>query len=124
MIPDRLHVNYRGITITSCLAKLFNSILNRRLVKFLDDHKSLHYEQIGFRLGCRASDHIFKLKTIICKQFSKSKKLYTCFIDLKKAFDSVLHEALFIKLVKYGIGGKFFISFKIHVFNEQQACKR
>ena len=99
--------NYRGITITSCLAKLFNSILNRKLVKFLDDHKSLHYEQIGFRLGCRASDHIFKLKTIICKQFSKSKKLYTCFIDLKKAFDSVLHEALFIKLVKYGIGGKF-----------------
>ena len=33
--------------------------------------------------------------------------LYVCFIDLKKAFDSVLHPALFIKLVSCGLGGKF-----------------
>ena len=64
--------NYRGITITSCLAKLFNSILNNRLVSFIEEQKFLHYEQIGFRQGCRTSDYIFMLKTIICKQFSKS----------------------------------------------------
>ena len=32
--------NYHGITITSCLGKLFNSILNTRLGKFLSDQKS------------------------------------------------------------------------------------
>ena len=37
--------NYRGITINSSLCKLFNSILNNRLVSFLKDKKILNYEQ-------------------------------------------------------------------------------
>ena len=35
-------------------------------------------------------------------------KLYTCFIDFKKAFDSVWHDGLFYKLLHYKIGGKFY----------------
>ena len=37
--------NYRGITINSCLSKLFNSILNNRLVIFLRENKILNNEQ-------------------------------------------------------------------------------
>jgi hypothetical protein len=33
-------------------------------------------EQIGFKAGCRTSDHIFKLKTIIDKYLNKSKKQF------------------------------------------------
>ena len=36
------------------------------------------------------------------------KKLYVCFVDFKKAFDSVVRKALLHKLLKKGIGGKFF----------------
>ena len=54
-----------------------------------------------------ASDHIFKLKTLISKYLHNSKKLYVSSIDLRKAFDSVLHPALFIKLVSCGKGGNF-----------------
>ena len=92
--------NYRGIAITNCLSKLFNSILNARL-------ELIRNEQIGFKAGCRTSDHIFKLKTIIDKYLNKSKKVYACFIDLRKAFDSVIHSALFLKLLRVKIGGKF-----------------
>lgn len=99
--------NYRGITITSCMGKVFNSILNTRLEEFLKVNNIIADEQIGFKRGCRTSDHIFKLKTIIDKYLNKSKKLYTCFIDLKKAFDSVIHPALLLKLAKAGIGGKY-----------------
>ena len=35
-------------------------------------------------------------------------KIYVCFIDLRKAFDSVLHPALMLKLIEAGVGGNFF----------------
>ena len=66
--------NYRGIAITSCLSKLFNSILNARLEKYILKNELIRNEQIGFKAGCRTSDHIFKLKTIIDKYLNKSKK--------------------------------------------------
>ena len=34
------------------------------------------------------------------------KKLFTCFVDFKKAFDSIWHEGLFHKMTNLGIGGK------------------
>ena len=45
------------------------------------------------------SDHILTLKTIINKYVTdlKGKKHYSCFIDFKKAFDSVWHIGLFRK---------------------------
>lgn len=100
--------NYRGKTINSCLSKLFNSILNNRLVIFLKENKILNNEQIGFRKGSRTADHIFKLKTLICKNIQKSGKIYACFVDLKKAFDYVILSALLYKLLKNGINDKFF----------------
>ena len=33
--------------------------------------------------------------------------MYACFIDLRKAFDSVIHSALFLNLLRAKIGGKF-----------------
>ena len=36
------------------------------------------------------------------------KRLYICFVDLKKAFDSVWREGLLYKLLSTGIGGSFF----------------
>ena len=37
----------------------------------------------------------------------KGKKLYTCFVDFQKAFDSVWHDALFRKIENKGINGNF-----------------
>jgi len=59
--------NYRGITITNTLGKLFNKIIDIRLDKFLEKHKVIHDCQIGFTKKARTSDHMFILKTIIDK---------------------------------------------------------
>jgi hypothetical protein len=37
-----------------------------------------------------------------------NEKIYACFIDFKKAFDSVWHEGLYLKLLENGIGGCFY----------------
>ncbi len=44
--------NYRGLTINSCLAKLFNTVLNNRLVHFLEKNKLICDNQIGFKKKC------------------------------------------------------------------------
>jgi hypothetical protein len=43
----------------------------------------------------QTADHIFTLKSIINSYKSKKKKVFACFIDLKKAFDTVWRKGLF-----------------------------
>ena len=96
--------NYRGITITSCLGKLFNMVLNERLSKFFEKHKIISPYQIGFKKKHRTSDHMFILNTLVNKYTGAGKKLFTCFVDMQKAFDTVNRRKLLQKLKQTGIG--------------------
>ena len=98
--------NYRGITILSCLGKLFTSVLNNRISLFMEEYSLLAEEQAGFRHSYSTVDHIFSLKMLIDIYLSKNKKLYCSFIDYKKAFDSVNRSALWLKLLENNIDGK------------------
>ena len=99
--------NFRGITLNSCLSKLFTLLLNDRLMTFCETNKLINDSQIGFRKGFRTSDHVFTLKTIIDQTFQKKKKLYTCFVDFRKAYDTVWRDGLFVKLLKGGVSTQF-----------------
>jgi hypothetical protein len=82
--------NYRGITITSNLGKVFNNVLNTGLDSFLTEHNLIHVHpsQVGFTKHARTSDHCFIVKCLIDKYCStKEGRLYACFIDFHKAFD-------------------------------------
>ena len=104
MDPD----NYRGITLLSCLAKLFTSCLNSRLTNFLENKKELGEEQAGFREGYSTLDHIFVLHSLIDFYLDKNKRIYCLFVDYKKAFDLVDRSSLWCKLLSHGINGKIF----------------
>ena len=100
---------YRGITITSNVWKLFILVLNPWLDKFLEENKLIDKSQIGFTKNARIHDHIFVLKTLIDKYTNKTgDKLYVCFVDYKKAFDSVSHSGMTLKLKEFNISGKFY----------------
>ena len=90
--------NYRGITVNNCLGKLFNTIINKRIVTYLETNKLLSDTQIGFRPGRRTTDHIFLLKTIIDKYKHQKKHVYACYVDLSRAFDTIWRDGLFYKL--------------------------
>ena len=101
--------NYRGICVSSCLGKCFYMILNKRLTEFVLQENILHPSQIGFLSNNRTSDHIFTLRTLIDKYIHQyNTKIYTCFVDFKKAYDSIWHEGLLYRLLHYGIRGKLF----------------
>ena len=115
--------NYRGITINSCLAKLFMLIMNDRLQEECDRNGLIHFNQIGFRKFFRPADHVFTLKTLIDKAFSEKKQLYTCFVDFRKAYDSVWRDGLFLKLLENGISRKF-IRLLRNSYSASQLCIR
>ena len=81
--------NYRRITVYSCLGKFFTLIINDRLTKYLDEHNIIHNNQIGFRKGYRTSDHVFVLKSLIDLYTKNDKKVYACFVDFQKAYDTI-----------------------------------
>ena len=101
--------NYRAIAIGSNLGKLFATILLNRLLKFREAHCPDTKNQLGFSKNARTVDHLFTLSTCIEKHVHHNgKRLYTCFVDFQKAFDSISREALLYKLSTLGIEGKFF----------------
>ena len=57
--------NYRGISLLSCVAKLFTSCINSRLSMFLEQNDLLKENQAGFRCGYSTIDHVYSLHSII-----------------------------------------------------------
>ena len=84
----RIPLNYRGIHLLSVVSKLYSSILNERLLTYLDTENMLVDEQNGFRPNRSCQDHVYTACTVI-----QNRKKHT-FIDLQKAFDFVDRDAL------------------------------
>ena len=60
-------------------------------------------EQAGFRAGRSNTEQIFNLRILCEKYLQHLQNLYHVFIDFKKAFDRVWHEALLATMKKYNI---------------------
>ncbi|CAH1250533.1 Hypp8867 [Branchiostoma lanceolatum] len=97
----RLGSNYRGISLSSLVAKTFNRMLLNRIRPAVDEH--LRYNQNGFREGRSTVGHILALRRLIEGIKSHSLPAIITFIDFKKAFDTI-HRGKMLKILQaYGI---------------------
>ena len=96
--------NYRGISLISCLGKLYLSMWNRRITQHLDPR--LAEEQGGFRNHRSTVDQIFTLNEVLLRRRRAGQSTYCFFIDFRKAFDTVWHTGLWKRLWENGIRGK------------------
>ncbi len=88
--------NYRAITLTSVVLKLFEMAL---LARCKDDMlKDLSIQQCGFQegLGCVMTSFIVRESVYFSRE--ENSKLYICFLDGRQAFDRVWHNGLLFKL--------------------------
>ena len=105
--------NYRGICIGSALSKVLSTMMNDRLTDYAKENNMINKAQIGFEVKNRTSDHLLTVKSLVNKYVNDNKgKLYVCFVDFRKAFDTVWHQGLFQKLEDAGITGNFINTLK------------
>ncbi len=81
--------NYRGITVGLVLAKVFPMILESRISQWAETNDLRAKGQVGFRKDFKTTDNLFILRTLTEQARFQKKKLYTYFVDFKKAFNTV-----------------------------------
>jgi len=59
-------------------------------------------EQAGFRQGRATTDQIMNLRILMHKAREHQQPLYMCFVDFKKAFDSISHDKLWVIMMNTG----------------------
>ena len=97
--------NYRPISLLSHFDKIFEKILCRRLISFLERNELLYCYQYGFRKSCSTGLALIEITDYIKRLLDEKKYVISIFIDFKKTFDTVDHEILLHKLEYYGIRG-------------------
>ena len=114
-------LTYRLLTIGPVLGKLFASLLNERLTTWAETNKLRANSQSGFRKHRSTIDQCFVLRTIIEKCKHGRTPLYTCFVDFRKAFDSIPRARLWTVLAAMGLSGPFFDCLQA-MYSQDTAC--
>jgi hypothetical protein len=95
--------NYRTTMVGHTFSKIYATILHLKLSRELERRQLRARGQAGFRHEHQTIDHILTLGAIIEEARHQSSKVYHCFVDFQKAFDSIPKEALFQRLEDIGI---------------------
>jgi hypothetical protein len=98
--------NHRGISLLSIAGKILARLLLNRLISHLEDGL-LPESQCGFRANRGTVDMIFAARQLQEKCQEQYQDLYTTFVDLTKAFDTVSREGLWKIMAKFGCPDRF-----------------
>ena len=95
--------SYRPISITPCMARLFERLILARLKSHLNDNNIIIAAQSGFRNYRQTKDNIIFLSQKVQESFIEKRKTLAIFFDIESAFDKVWHNGLIYKLAKQKI---------------------
>ena len=106
--PNKDHstpLNFRPISLTSCLCKLMEKIVNFRLTWFLEKEMCLSNLQSGFRPNRSTSDCLVQVSSDIQEAISRNKHTIVVFFDIMKAYDTAWKRGILLSLFKFGLRG-------------------
>ena len=118
---QRVPLNYRGISLLCCSAKLYTSLLNTRISSYFERENIIVDEQNGFRKKRSCQDHIYVLDSIIRNRLDENNSTFCAFVDLQKAFDCVNRDFLMHKLLNAGINGKMYFAVQ-NIYSMTESC--
>ena len=100
--------NYRPVSLLSVVSKVFEKLVNNRIVDHLEKCGLFSDFQYGFR-SCRSTaDLLTVVSDRIPRAFNSSWATRAVTLDIFKAFDRVWCAGLLHKLKSYGISGQIF----------------
>ena len=112
--------NYRPISLLSSFNKIFEKLLHKRLISFLEKHKLLFIHQYGFRKLHSTTLALIEITDKLKENIDIGNYAMGIFLDLTKAFDTVDHDILLQKLNSYGIRGHSNDFFRSYLTNREQ----
>ena len=101
--------NYRGITVNSNIEKVFERILNNRVISAINYTEA----QAGGRAGRSTIDQLLILKSTIRQAKMDNRKLYVAFLDISKACDKAWLDGIMYVLWQNGIRFKIWRLIKL-----------
>ena len=117
--------NYRPISLLLTISKILEKLVYKRVYEFLSSTGQLFVSQYGFRKK-HACDHaVGELISAIAKGFEEGKQTAGVFLDLSKAFDTLNHSSVLLKLDRYGLRGPCLKWFESYLSNRSMlvSCK-
>ena len=91
--------NYRGITLSPRISKIFEQVL---VCKYLD-YLYTSDLQFGFKCNIGCPDALFTLQTAVDYFTANGCTVTLAALDISKAFDKISHYGLYLKLMERGV---------------------
>ena len=98
----------RPVSLLSVVSKVFEKLVNNRIVDHLEKCGLFSDFQYGFRSSRSTADLLTVVSDRIARAFNRSGATRTVALDISKAFDRVWHAGLLHKFKSYGISGQIF----------------
>ena len=98
--------NYRPVSLLSVVGKVFEKLVNNRIVDHLEKCGLFSDFQYGFRSSRSTADLLTVVSDRIARAFNRSGATRAVALDISKAFDRVWHAGLLNKRKSYGISGQ------------------
>ena len=101
--------NYRPISLTSHVIKIFERVIRKHLVDFLDKNNIINSKQHGFCKGKSCLTQLLAHYDEMIQNALDGKDTDVIYLDFAKAFDKIDHQVLIKKLKLYGISGNLLL---------------
>lgn len=115
--------NFRPISLLSTFAKIYEKLMKKRLIHFLEQNNFFSSKQFGFREGLNTENALKHFMETVYTGLNSNKKVSGMFLDIKKAFDTVDHTILLQKMLNCGIRGNVNNWFQSYLTKRKQCTK-
>ena len=124
-VGERSNVkNYPLASFLSEVSKVFEKLVNKRIVNHLEKRGLFSDFQYGFRSSQSTADLLIVVSDRIARAFNKSEATRPVALDISKALNRVWHAGLLHKLTSCGISGQIFGLISSFLSNRQHQMER